>query len=227
MIEIYSKNHYLPKLKYNYNQLEPFVDATTLEIHHSKHHQAYVDGLNNAEKKLSECRKSGDFSNVKHLKREISFHYSGHILHSLYWKNMCKPDVAKGKPDGRLLEMINNKYGDFNEFIKEFSNTALTVEGSGWALLVYLKSNTLIGNIDTIDILAIEKHQDLFEIGATPLLACDVWEHAYYLKYKNNRSQYISNWFKVVDWDDVEERLEKALSGESFIINNTIPETKY
>ena len=103
--------HTLPKLNYQYSDLEPHIDATTVELHYSKHHQGYVDGLNKAEEALAKCRETGDFSNVKHLKREIAFHGSGHILHSLYWANMCAAKDAKGKPSGNLLAAIELKYG--------------------------------------------------------------------------------------------------------------------
>lgn len=194
--------HTLPKLNYQYSDLEPHIDATTVELHYSKHHQGYVDGLNKAEEALAKSRETGDFSNVKHLKREIAFHGSGHILHSLYWANMCAAKDAKGKPSGNLLAAIESKYGSFDTFVKEFKATTAAVEGSGWGLLV------LVNNV--LEILSIEKHQNLSQIGATPLLTCDVWEHAYYLKYQNKRPAYIDGWFNLINWDDVEERFNKA-----------------
>lgn len=195
--------HTLPKLNYKYEELEPFIDSLTVELHHSKHHQAYVDGLNKAEEGLSKARETGDFSNVKHLKREIAFHGSGHILHSLYWSNMTSASKAKGKPSGGLLSAIEGKFGSFETFVKEFKAATAAVEGSGWGLLV------LVGG--HLEILTIEKHQNLVEVGAVPLLTCDVWEHAYYLKYQNKRPAYIDGWFNLINWEDVEERYLKAV----------------
>lgn len=196
--------HSLPKLNYQYDELEPFIDAQTVEIHYSKHHQGYVDGLNKAEELLAKARETGDFSNVKHLKREVAFHGSGHILHSLYWANMCASKKAKGKPSGKLFSALESKFGSFETFTKEFKATTAAVEGSGWGLLVYVNGS--------LEILTIEKHQNLTEIGAVPLLTCDVWEHAYYLKYQNKRPAYIDGWFNLINWDDVEARYEKCLS---------------
>lgn len=195
--------HALPKLNYQYSDLEPHIDAQTVELHYSKHHQSYVDGLNKAEDALAKARESGDFSNVKHLKREIAFHGSGHILHSLYWANMCAAKDCKGKPSGKLLEAIEKRFGSFDTFTKEFKATTAAVEGSGWGLLVFVNGN--------LDILTIEKHQNLTVNGAVPLLTCDVWEHAYYLKYQNKRPAYIDGWFQLINWDDVQARFEKAI----------------
>jgi len=194
--------HTLPQLSYKYDDLEPHIDAQTVELHHSKHHQSYVDGLNKAEEALAKCRETGDFASVKHLKREVAFHGSGHILHSLYWANMCSAKTAKGKPSGNLLAAIEKRFGSFETFVKEFKATTAAVEGSGWGLLVCLHG--------TLEIMTIEKHQNLTLMGATPLLTCDVWEHAYYLKYQNKRPAYIEGWFNVVNWDDVEARYNKC-----------------
>lgn len=194
--------HELPKLDYAYDALEPVIDAKTVELHHSKHHQSYVDGLNKANKALEEARKNKDFSLVKHLKKEIAFHGSGHILHSIYWKNMCPQNESKEKPEGELLKAIENKFGSYETFEEEFKKTTTVVEGSGWGVLAYVNGD--------LEILTIEKHQNLTQMGAIPLLVCDVWEHAYYLNYQNKRPEYIENFFKIVNWDDVEERFEKA-----------------
>lgn len=195
--------HSLPKLSYEYKDLEPYIDAQTVELHYSKHHQGYVDGLNKAEESLAKARETGDFTSVKHLKREIAFHGSGHTLHTLYWANMCSSKNAKGTPSGDLLKAIESRFGSFDVFKKEFSAATAVVEGSGWGLLVYVNG--------VLEILTIEKHQNITQIGAVPLLTCDVWEHAYYLKYQNRRAEYITNWFNVVNWDDVEARFAKAL----------------
>ena len=194
--------HTLPSLNYKYGDLEPHIDALTVELHHSKHHQSYVDGLNKAEGLLAKCRETGDFSSVKHLKREIAFHGSGHVLHSLYWANMCAAKDSKGKPSGPLLAAIEKKFGSFESFTKEFKATTAAVEGSGWGLLVCSGKD--------LNILTIEKHQNLTVMGTTPLLTCDVWEHAYYLKYQNKRPAYIDGWFNLINWDDVQKRFESC-----------------
>ena len=191
--------HNLPALPYAYNALEPHYDEVTLRLHHGKHHQAYVDGLNKAEDKLQEARTSGDFALVKHWERELAFHGSGHLLHSLFWANMA-PN-GQGEPQGELLELINESFGSLEAFKKQFSAAAAAVEGSGWALLV--QSPELGG----LRVLTIEKHQDITLIGAMPLLTVDVWEHAYYLKYQNRRAEWIAAWWNIVNWDDVAARI--------------------
>ena len=134
---------------------------------------------------------------MKHLKREIAFHGSGHILHSLYWTSMT-PGGSAMSEGGALARDIQSTFGSLQTFEREFKATALTVEASGWALLTLVDGR--------LTILASEKHQNLTEWGATPLLACDVWEHAYYLRYQNRRAEYIDNFWKVVDWHGVEGR---------------------
>lgn len=191
--------HNLPALPYAYNALEPHYDEVTLRLHHGKHHQAYVDGLNKAEDKLQEARTNGDFALVKHWERELAFHGSGHLLHSLFWANMA-PN-GQGEPQGELLELINESFGSLEAFKKQFSAAAAAVEGSGWALLV--QSPELGG----LRVLTIEKHQDITLIGAIPLLTVDVWEHAYYLKYQNRRAEWIAAWWNIVNWDDVSARI--------------------
>lgn len=217
-MEPITKKHYLPKLKYKFNELEPFIDEQTVELHYTKHHASYVNGLNNAEELLVKSRINGDFSLVKQLKAEIAFHGSGHILHSIYWLNMTNPYNFKN-PSENLINVFNSKYGSFEVFIKEFKACAMAVEGSGWTVLT-------LTNFNSLEILNIEKHQELVLIGATPLLVLDVWEHAYYLKYKNNRESYIDNWFKLVDWSDVELRYNEALKMK-MILDRNINITKY
>lgn len=191
--------HTLPALPYAYNALEPHYDEVTLRLHHGKHHQAYVDGLNKAEDKLQEARTSGDFALVKHWERELAFHGSGHLLHSLFWANMA-PN-GQGEPQGELLELINESFGSLEAFKKQFSAAAAAVEASGWALLVQSTE------LDGLRVLTVEKHQDITLIGAIPLLTVDVWEHAYYLKYQNRRAEWIAAWWNIVNWDDVAARI--------------------
>lgn len=190
--------HELPPLPYDYNALEPHFDEQTMRLHHSKHHQAYVTGLNNAELKLKEAREKSDFALVKHWERELAFHGAGHFLHCIFWENMSPK--GGGKPSGSLAKAIDTNFGSFDAFWGQFKAAAAAVEGSGWALLV---KNTVTG---ALDILTAEKHQDLGQWVVTPLLVLDVWEHAYYLKHQNNRAGYIDAFQNIINWGDVQTR---------------------
>ncbi|MCL5779421.1 superoxide dismutase [Desulforamulus profundi] len=195
--------HELPALPYDYNALEPHYDEQTVRLHHDAHHKAYVDGLNNAEAKLAEAREKGDFALVKHWERELAFHGSGHILHTLFWENMS-PNGG-GPATGLVAEEINKFFGSFETFKKQLSAVAVAVEGSGWALLCY---NPMFKKLE---ILTAEKHQNLTQWGVVPLLVLDVWEHAYYLKYQNKRAAFVEAWWNLVNWEDVNRRLADCL----------------
>ncbi|WP_035213200.1 superoxide dismutase [Desulfitobacterium hafniense] len=192
----------LPELPYAYDALEPHYDEATVRLHHDIHHKGYVDGLNNAEAKLAEAREKGDFGLVKHWERELAFHGSGHLLHTLFWTNMT-PDGG-GTPAGALGERISQDFGSFEAFKKQFSAAAVAVEGSGWAVLVWNPE------FKKLEILQAEKHQNLTQWGAVPLLTVDVWEHAYYLKYQNKRAAWVETWWNLVNWADASQRFEKA-----------------
>lgn len=194
--------HTLPPLPYAYNALEPYIDEATMRIHHNKHHQSYVDGLNNAETKLAEARRSGDFSLVKHWERELAFHGAGHYLHTLFWSIMAPH--AGGPPTGPVAEQIRADFGSFDAFKKQFSEAADKVEGGGWAIWVWSPRS------QRTEILTAEKHQNLSQWDVVPLLALDVWEHAYYLKHQNKRADYIKDWWHLVNWKEVNERLMAA-----------------
>ncbi|MFD3155900.1 superoxide dismutase [Haloimpatiens sp. FM7330] len=190
--------HTLPNLPYEYNALEPYYDEQTLRIHHDKHHKSYVDGLNNAETKLEEARKNNDFTLIKHLEREIAFHGSGHILHTLFWENIG-PN-AGGNPTGPIMDQINKDFGNYEAFKSQFTAAAIAVEGSGWTALCWNPTfNELV-------VLQIEKHQNLTQWGVVPLLVLDLWEHAYYLKYQNRRAEFIEAWWNIVNWNIVNDR---------------------
>lgn len=195
--------HELPALPYDYNALEPHYDEQTVKLHHDAHHKAYVDGLNNAEAKLAEAREKVEFALVKHWERELAFHGSGHILHTLFWDNM-KPNGG-GPATGLVAGEIDRYFGSFEIFKKQFSAAAVAVEGSGWTLLCY---NPIFKKLE---ILTAEKHQNLTQWGVVPLLALDLWEHAYYLKYQNKRAAFVEAWWNLVNWDDVNNRLATCL----------------
>jgi len=196
--------HELPVLPYAYDALEPAIDQETLRLHHTKHHQAYVTGLNKAEEELAKARQSGDYALIKHWTKNAAFHGSGHILHSLFWENLTPPSQAKAAPAGHLAEAIARDFGSFDAFKAQFTAATVDVEGSGWGILAY---RPLDGKLV---ILQAEKHQDLTQWGAQPLLVCDVWEHAYYLKYRNARADFVKAFWSIVNWDAVGERYCRA-----------------
>jgi Fe-Mn family superoxide dismutase len=189
----------LPPLPYKYNALEPVISQKIMELHHDKHHKSYVDGANAALEKLEKYRKGEIEIDVRATLRDLSFHMNGHVLHSIFWPNM-KPPEENNKPGGKVADLINKVFGSFESFKKEFSNAAKSVEGSGWAVLVKDEK-------DNLYVFQIEKHNLMHVAGFKPLLVLDVWEHAYYLDYLNDRGKYVDNWWKVVNWDDVEKRL--------------------
>lgn len=194
--------HRLPKLPYSYNALEPVISEEIMRLHHTKHHQTYVNGLNKAEEEMKKARETGDFSLIKHWEREAAFHGSGHYLHSIFWYNMHPK--GGGKPKGQLSKSIDDTFGSFENFKKHFSEAAKNVEAVGWAILVWAP------RAHRLEILTAEKHQNLTQWDVIPLLVLDVWEHAYYLQYKNERAKYVDNWWNIVNWRDVEQRYSIA-----------------
>jgi Fe-Mn family superoxide dismutase len=198
----------LPPLPYAYDALEPYMDEQTLHLHHDIHHKGYVDGLNKAEAKLEEARKSGDYALIKHWEREVAFHGSGHILHSIFWTNLAPAGKGGGgEPDGALKGQIESDFGSFEAFKAQLISASIAVEGSGWGVLAWQPI------LQKLVILQAEKHQDLTVWGALPLLVIDVWEHAYYLKYQNKRADFVNNLFNIVNWGDVARRLARAKGG--------------
>jgi len=191
----------LPELPYAYNALEPYYDAQTIEIHHSKHHAGYVSGLNNAFQQLQQARESRDYTLVKHWEREFAFHGSGHKLHTLFWKNM-RPGDENNKAKGILLTQIENNFESWDKFVEQFKAATVSVEGSGWGVLAKCHHGKL-------HILALENHQNHLVPGMIPLLVCDVWEHAYYLKYQNRRAEWVDNFMKLIDWNEVTRRFKE------------------
>lgn len=194
--------HTLPPLPYDYDALEPYIDEQTMRLHHDKHHQGYVDGLNKAERKLKEAREKNNYDLAQHWERELAFNGAGHYLHTIFWYNM-KPQGG-GTPSGEIAEAINDYFGNFKRFKNQFSAAAAQVEGSGWTALVWSPRS------HHLEILQFEKHQNLSQQDIIPLLVLDVWEHAYYLKYQNKRKEYIDAWWNVVNWDNVNDRYLQA-----------------
>jgi len=199
--------HRLPPLPYPYDALEPVISATTLRIHHDKHHKAYVDGLNKAELALAEARRQRDFAYVSCWENELAYNGSGHILHSIYWTVMAPPDSG-GEPGPCAGREIETAFGGVAPFRDQFVAAAVKVQASGWGILAW---NPAFGRLV---ILTAEKHQNLTQWGVIPVLVLDVWEHAYYLDYRNERERYVREWLKLVNWPEVEARLLIAIRGD-------------
>ena len=193
----------LPDLDYDYSALEPHLSARIVELHHTKHHQAYVDGANQTLERLADARDHRDFTSLTGLEKSLAFHVSGHVLHSLYWTNLSPH--GGGEPGGELAEMIGDHFGDFPSFASHMTAAVTGVQGSGWGLLSW----DTIGERLVIE--QVENHQNFTVQAAVPLLAIDAWEHAYYLQYENRRADYATAIWNVVDWGDVSRRLADAL----------------
>ena len=197
----------LPPLPYPSDSLEPYLDKATLELHHDLHHKAYVDGLNAALAKIAAAREAGDLSLLPHYQRLVAFHGSGHANHTLYWANMAPAGAGGGgEPSGALAEVIQRDFGSVEGMKRELTAATVGVEGSGWGLLAW---EPIGKRLITLSLL---NHQNSAFTGASPLLICDAWEHAYDLKYRNRRADYVDAWWRVVNWPDVARRLAIATS---------------
>jgi len=199
-----AEEYKLPDLPYACNALEPYIDEATMKLHHGKHHAAYVAGFNAALKKLEEARAKGDLSSVQALSKQAAFHGSGHAMHSLFWGIMCPAAQSKAPASGALFGALARDFGSLDAFRKHFSEAAKTVEGSGWAVLAYEP----LGK--RLSVLQAENRQKLTVQGSVPLRVLDVWEHAYYLKYQNRRPEWIEAWWNLVNWADVNKRIEEC-----------------
>ncbi len=198
--------HELPKLPYAYDALEPYIDARTMELHHTKHHQAYVTGLIKAEEELAKARAAGDYALVQHWSRRAAFNGGGHYLHSMFWKIMAPNGKGGGgEPQGLMMDKIKEDFGDLKMFMDHFSAAARDVEGGGWALLHFRRSDK------RLIILQAENQHKLSAWDTVPLMGIDVWEHAYYLKYQNMRADYVKAWWNVVNWPQVAENLKEVM----------------
>lgn len=196
----------LPALPYAYDALEPYIDKMTMEIHYTKHHNAYVTNLNKAiEGTENEGKSLYDmFSMMSKLPAAIRNNGGGHWNHSLFWTLMKQN--GGGKPTGKIADAINSAFGSFDEFKTKFSTAAATRFGSGWAWLVVQDGKLVVSSTPNQD----NPLMDVAEVKGNPILGLDVWEHAYYLKYQNKRPDYIENWWNVVNWDKVNELFSKA-----------------
>jgi Fe-Mn family superoxide dismutase len=199
--------HRLPPLPYPYHALEPVISATTLQIHHDRHHRSYVEGLNEAELKLVESRRQRNFPLIRHRERELAYHGSGHLLHSIYWTVMA-PAGSGGLPGPRTRRQIDHYFGSFGAFQEQFSAAAKNIAASGWSILAWQTA------WNHLEILTAEKHEHFTQWGSIPVLVLDVWEHAYYLDYQYRRDDYVNSWWRLVNWYQVEKRLLGALQAQ-------------
>ncbi len=190
----------LPELDYDYTALKPHLSARILELHHGKHHKAYVDGANATFEKLGEARESGDFGTINQLEKNMAFHLSGHVLHSLFWKNMAPG--AGGEPEGELAAAVKECFGSFDACRSQITEAALNVQGSGWAALSWEPLGTRLIVEQVYD------HQGNVGQGGPPLLVLDMWEHAYYLQYENVKGDWVKAFWYLVNWPDVAERFD-------------------
>ena len=197
------KFYTLPKLLYDYNALVPYMSEEQLKIHHDKHHQAYVNGANNILQKLEKARKENAELDIKSTLKELSFNIGGHRLHSIFWENMAPQGKGGGKPGGTIGDEIQKEFLGFDRFKKEFSQAATSVEGSGWAALSWCKQTR------RPIIMQIEKHNTNVYPGLRILMVLDVFEHAYYIDYKNDRAKFVEGFWNVVNWDFINKKLEK------------------
>lgn len=191
----------LPPLPYAYDALEPILSKAQLEIHHDKHHDAYVKGLNKTLGAIDEALRAGDTAGVKALSADLAFHYGGHVLHTIYWFSL-KPGGTE--PGGDLAAMIERDFGSLAALKAWLTAAAVSVAGSGWAVLAYEPVGQRLVVMQT------EVHSNLVGWGMVPLLAVDVWEHAYYLDYQNRRADYVARLMEIVDWQAVGDRLAAA-----------------
>jgi Fe-Mn family superoxide dismutase len=192
----------LPDLPYDYGSLEPHYSGQIQELHHDKHHAAYVAGANTTLEKLEEARDKGDFGTIVGLEKTLAFNVSGHVLHSIFWKNLS-PDGGD-KPSGELASAIDEYFGSFDSFKAHLTQATTTIQGSGWGALAW---EPLGGRLIVEQVY---DHQGNIGNGAVPLLVFDAWEHAFYLQYKNVKADFVTALWSIVNWADVSARFAQA-----------------
>ena len=192
----------LPDLPYDYGQLEPHLIGKIVELHHDKHHAAYVSGANTTLEKLHDARTKEDFGTINQLEKSLAFHISGHKLHSILWTNMS-PDGG-GEPTGAVKSQIETDFGGFAAMQKQFNAATTGVQGSGWGVLSWEPVGSKLIVQQVYD------HQGEHAQGAVPIMVCDIWEHAFYLQYENRKAEWVAAFWKLINWDDVNRRLTEA-----------------
>jgi len=199
----------LPDLPYDYAALEPHYSAKMLELHHDKHHAAYVKGLNDTMDQLAEARDKGDYSSIVGLEKSHAFNLSGHVLHSLFWTNLS-PDGG-GKPEGELAAAIDENFGSFDAFKAQLTSATTTVQGSGWGVLAWEPLGKRLYVEQVYD------HQGNVGQSGVNLLVFDAWEHAFYLQYLNVKADYVKALWEIVNWDDVADRFAQGRKVELYL----------
>jgi len=192
----------LPDLPYDYAALEPHINGQILELHHDKHHAAYVAGANTTLERIAEARDTNDFASLVGLEKTLAFNLSGHVLHSIFWSNLS-PDGGD-RPDGELAAAIDEHFGSFDAFKGQLTAATVSVQGSGWGVLAW---EPLAGRLIVEQVY---DHHGNVGMGTTPLLVFDAWEHAYYLQYRNVRPDYVTKLWDIVNWADVRKRFAAA-----------------
>jgi len=200
----------LPDLPYDYAALEPHISARIMELHHSKHHAAYVTGANTALEKMAEARESGDFANINRLEKDLAFHLGGHVNHSIFWTNLS-PEGGD-KPEGELASAIDEFFGSFDKFVAHFTAASMGIQGSGWGVLSW----DPIGR--RLVIQQLFDQQGNTAQATVPLLQLDMWEHAFYLDYVNVKADYVKAFWNIVNWKNVGERFQAARSGTDALL---------
>ena len=194
----------LPELPYDYAALEPHISGRIMELHHDRHHAAYVTGANAALEKLRAAREAGDHAAINLHEKNLAFNLGGHINHSIFWKNLS-PNGG-GEPEGDLAEAIKDSFGSFEAFKAQFTAAALGIQGSGWAVLAY---DSVSGRLVTFQMF---DQQGNVPVGTIPLFQVDMWEHAFYLDYLNVKGDYVKAIWNIANWQDAGERLAAATS---------------
>lgn len=200
----------LPDLSYDYGALEPNISGKIMELHHDKHHLAYVNGANSALDALAEARDKNDLTMVNKFQKDLAFNLAGHVNHTVFWKNMS-PEGGD-KPTGELAAAIDEYFGSFDAFKAHFSASALGIQGSGWSILVW----DILGQKLIIE--QLYDHQGNLSVGSLPLLMLDMWEHAFYLDYQNVKPEYVKAFWNIVNWADVQARFLEASKNTSTLL---------
>jgi superoxide dismutase, Fe-Mn family len=200
----------LPDLSYDYGALEPNISGKIMELHHDKHHLAYVNGANSALDALAEAREKNDLTMVNKFQKDLAFNLAGHVNHTVFWKNMS-PEGGD-KPTGELAAAIDEHFGSFDAFKAHFSASALGIQGSGWSILVW----DILGQKLIIE--QLYDHQGNLSVGSIPLLMLDMWEHAFYLDYQNVKPEYVKAFWNIVNWADVQDRFLEASKNTSTLL---------
>ena len=195
-------DYVLPDLPYDYSALEPHISGEIMQLHHDKHHATYVAGANTALEKMAEAREKNDFATIGGLEKNLAFNLGGHINHSVFWPNLS-PDGGD-RPNGELGAAIDEHFGSFDGFRAHFGANALAIQGSGWSILAWDSVGSKLVIVQLYD------QQGNIPIGLTPIVMLDMWEHSFYLQYRNVKADYVKAWWNVVNWADATQRFLAA-----------------